>query len=369
MPSLDLKKKYVFYSIHALAWLTYVVFATLYKSSSDPSLKVNVFDILFTYLPSVYVFYGNSIIFSRFLSSYKYVFLFVAEIVFFISLVLLYYIDGYLIGPLLNPGTAHPPFNLFTFTLQCSWQFFIYSYFSFGYGFALQSIRKEKQLQIIESKKLQAEKDRLLAEYSFLRSQINPHFLHNTLNFFYSRSLGISQELSEGILTLSEIMRYSLEDSDAGNGSVSLAREVDNLRKVIKINQLRFSNKLFVELTVSGNMDAFRIIPLILITIVENAFKHGELTNSQYPVVIEIETDEKERKLHFMTSNKKKTGPKELGYGIGMDNVKKRLEYAYQDNQRLSIREDRDCYTVEIDIHFKDERTIDGFRQALEKVS
>ncbi|WP_431214030.1 histidine kinase [Puia sp. P3] len=71
------------------------------------------------------------------------------------------------------------------------WVFFNYSAFSFGYYFAFQSIRRQKELRIAEKKSMQAQQETLMAEYSFLRSQINPHFLHNTLNFFYAKSLRV----------------------------------------------------------------------------------------------------------------------------------------------------------------------------------
>jgi len=364
-----LKNRQLFYLLHALVWLVYIVFATLFRVASNPAFKVHILDIFFTYVPTIYVFYGNNFIFSRYLFGKRYFSLAFAEIVFYASFLGLYYIDGYWIAPLINPGLVQPPFRLASFVIQCSWLFFIYSYFSFGYVFAVQMIQKEKQLRIIESKKLQAERDRLVAEYSFLRSQINPHFLHNILSFFYSKSLGISQELSEGILILSEIMRYSLEDSDTSNGNVSLTKEVENLRKVIKIYQLRFSNKLHVDLAVSGDIDSVRIIPLILITIVENAFKHGELNNPLHPVRIGIEVGEGGRSLYFVTSNKKKSGPKELGYGIGMDNVKKRLEYAYQENQQIVIKDERDHYMVGIDIQFKKDQKTEPYPETMEKAS
>ena len=363
------RNKYLIVAMHASAFLVFIFFATLSKMASRPGFRINIPDILLTYLPTVYVFYGNNAIFTRFLFGKKYVFLALAEIALFGSFLCLYYGEGYWLAPLLNPGTTQPAFHFGTFTIQCLWLFFIYSYFSFGYVFAMQTIKKEKLLRLSESKKAQAEKDRLVAEYSFLRSQINPHFLHNTLSFFYSKSLGVSQELSEGILALSEIMRYSLEDSDTNNGSVSLPREVDNLRKVIKVNQLRFNNKLCIDLAVSGNIEAIRIIPLVLITIVENALKHGDLSNPQDPVVIRIQADENGRQLHFMTSNRKKTGPKELGYGIGMDNVRKRLEYEYHENQRIQVKEDKEHYSVEIDILFIGDEQVGASKKAMEKAS
>ncbi len=345
-----ISKKYQPLSIHVLAWLIFIFFGTLNRLALNPSSKIGLLDILLTHLPSIYVFYGSSLIFFRILGRKKYFLLLPAVIVFFLSYALLVYVIGYIIAPAVYPGTHRSVFHLGHFFIECFWIYFLYSFFSLGYFFAMQTIQREKQLRIAREKDLRIEQDRLVAEYSFLRSQINPHFLHNMLNFLYAKSLGSSQELSEGILTLSEVMRYSLEDGYAKNGSVLLLREVENLKKVIKINQLRFSNKLNISFSITGNIDHFRIIPLVLITLVENALKHGELSNPDYPVLIRLELTEQEResRLLFSVSNRKKTGPKELGYGIGMDNVKKRLEYTYHGKHYLTVKEEKDFYTVEL---------------------
>ena len=99
-----------------------------------------------------------------------------------------------------------------------------------------------------------AVQERLQTEHAYLRAQISPHFLHNVLNFFYAKSLPYSPELSDGILTLSSVMRYALQNEEDSNGMVLLDKEVEHLQNIIKINQLRFSNKLQIQFTVTGNL-------------------------------------------------------------------------------------------------------------------
>jgi sensor histidine kinase YesM len=346
--------------LHILGWLIFIIFGTLNKIAVNPGTRISLAGILFTQLPSIYIFYVSNFVFFRFLSRRKYLLMAIAEIVFFVSYLLLIYVDGYWLAPLIDARSIPPPFHPGNFLVTAFWLFFLYSYFSFGYYFASRSIHRERQLRLEESKRLQAERDTLVAEYSFLRSQINPHFLHNTLNFFYAKSLGASQDLSDGILTLSEIMRYSLEDAENSNGKVTLARELENLKKVVKINQLRFSNKLNVDFSVTGDTEAVWIVPLILITLVENAFKHGELTNPQFPLSIRIEVKGKGSEFYFMTTNRKKRGLKEFGHGIGMSNVRKRLEYAYHENHCFTIKDEAETYSTELFIRFpeKEEETI-----------
>jgi sensor histidine kinase YesM len=202
---------------------------------------------------------------------------------------------------------------------------------------------------ILEQQKAQLEKEKLEANYQFLKAQINPHFLHNTLNFLYARALPYSAELSEGILTLSEIMRYSLNKEEDEDGKVLLTSEIEHLHNIIKIQQLRFGHALQLVFSTTGNVEGLRVLPLILITIVENAFKHGDLKDPAQPVTIELAITGGNM-LHFKCTNKKKTGPKELSTGIGLDNTRKRLDLAYGDQYFLYIKDQRDLYTVDLAI-------------------
>lgn len=341
------QKRYRVIMIHVLAWTIHVFLGTV-RQLFDPgeTLNINLLDLVITELPCVYIFYMHYWILVKFLSTRKYLLLFFAEIALFLSCDGIYYITGYIIAPLINKGEAVPAFNFVRHSVYTLWLYSIYGFFSFGYYFGTQAVKKEKQLGVMQLEKLKIEQDRLQAEYAFLRAQINPHFLHNTLNFFYAKSLGYSQELSDGILTLCEIMRYSLNSGEDEQGTVWLGKEIEHLQNVIKINQLRFSNRLQVELSITGDLTNIRIIPLVLITLVENCLKHGELTNKEHPVIIKLEADAGQQRILFSTYNRKKKGPKELSHGIGMDNIRKRLYAAYKDQYTLNIKDEADAYTA-----------------------
>jgi len=207
---------------------------------------------------------------------------------------------------------------------------------------------EKKRKKILEEQNLQLQIEKSSANLNFLKAQINPHFLHNTLNFLYAKSLPYSGELSEGILTLSDIMRYALSETNARDGRAPLKDEIEHVWNVIKINQLRFNNTLNVEFTVNGQTDGLTIISFVLITIVENAFKHGDLKNQEAPIEINVQV--KGNKLKFSCRNKKKTGPKELSTGVGLDNIRKRLDIAYGDNYHLDIKDEPGFYTTELTI-------------------
>lgn len=206
----------------------------------------------------------------------------------------------------------------------------------------------KKQRKILEAQKLQLEVEKTQANFNFLKAQINPHFLHNTLNFLYAKSLPYSPELSEGILTLSDIMRYALSEGNSKDGKALLKDEVEHVRNVIKINQLRFSNNLNVNFNVEGVINGATIIPFVLITLVENAFKHGDLKSTEYPIDIYLMV--KDNSLVFRCTNKKKSGPKELSTGIGLENIKKRLDLAYGKEYALRVKDETVFYTTELTI-------------------
>lgn len=244
--------------------------------------------------------------------------------------------------------------------------YFFSAIFQIGIPLAIAAITRqldEKKWQgenqkVLEQRTSRLEKEKMQADYLFLKAQINPHFLHNTLNFLYARSLPYSTELSEGILTLSEIMRYSLDKEEDADGKVLLTKEIEHMNNIIKIQQLRFGNALQVVFTIQGSPEGLRILPFVLITIVENAFKHGELKDPEHPVTLELCIDDTTasargagKKLRFHCVNKKKTGPKELSTGIGLENTRKRLELAYGENYSLYIKDQREAYTADLSIN------------------
>lgn len=204
------------------------------------------------------------------------------------------------------------------------------------------------QRRIWEAQKLQLEMEKAQANFNFLKAQINPHFLHNTLNFFYAKSLPYSEELSEGILTLSDIMRYALSEHTRQDGKALLTDEVEHVYNVIKIHQMRFDNRLQVRFEVNGVLEGVLIVPFVLITLVENAFKHGDLNDPSHPLEIRLQVAD--GRLTFFCRNKKKNGPKQLTTGIGLDNIKKRLELAYGEHFQFLVTDQTHFYAVELQV-------------------
>ena len=249
-------------------------------------------------------------------------------------------------------------FNDTKVTPDLTLQILLFSYlvtslFTIGVSMALAYLiylrDERKQRKVLEEQKMQLEVEKTQANLNFLKAQINPHFLHNTLNFLYAKSLPYSAELSEGILTLSDIMRYALGPA-ARDGKVALKDEIEHVRNVIKINQLRFSNNLKVTFDVNGVVNGATTIPFLLITIVENAFKHGDLKSTEHPIEIKLEMLPGDR-MRFFCRNKKKMGPKEISTGIGLDNIQKQLDLTYGRNYLLNVKDEAEFYTTELTIN------------------
>ena len=188
------------------------------------------------------------------------------------------------------------------------------------------------------------ENEKLVSELAFLKSQINPHFLFNSLNNIYSLAYQKSEKTPEAILKLSEIMRYMLYESN--ENKVPLLEEIRYLKNYIELQKLRFKDKAYINFEVDEDIQDQKITPLILISFVENAFKHGVATDKENPITIVLNVST--NKLFFQVLNRKNTQNKDETGGIGLQNVKRRLDLLYKGQYRLHIQDDKDIYSCEL---------------------
>lgn len=190
------------------------------------------------------------------------------------------------------------------------------------------------------------ENQRLTAELSFLKSQINPHFLFNSLNSIYSLAYQKSDTTPEAILKLSEIMRYMLYECN--DNKVDLAKELQYLQNYIDLQKIRFGNKAFINFDVTGEVTDQHIVPLMLISFIENAFKHGVANDPAWPINLKINLTD--GRLYFFVQNKKHTHNRDAAGGIGLVNVRRRLDLLYAGKYNLEIRDEADTYTVQLSL-------------------
>jgi hypothetical protein len=190
------------------------------------------------------------------------------------------------------------------------------------------------------------ENQRLSAELAFLKSQINPHFLFNSLNSIYSLAYQKSDMAPEAILKLSEIMRYMLYESN--DNKVDLSKELQYLQNYIDLQKIRFGNKAYVDFKLTGEVTKQRIVPLLLIAFLENAFKHGVANDPAHPIRLLINLNDKQ--LHFYLENRKHANNRDPAGGIGLNNVKRRLDLLYPGKYNLTVRDVDDTYTCELSL-------------------
>ena len=203
---------------------------------------------------------------------------------------------------------------------------------------------------VLERKAKERESETLKTELSFLRSQISPHFLFNVLNNIVALVRLKSEELEPTILKLSSLMKYMLYETD--EDKALLKSEVDYLRNYIDLQKLRFGKRLNVNFDVKLIEDWHTIEPMLLIPFVENAFKHG--TGMLENPVIDISLKSEKNTLLFTVKNKyiETDEAKDKVSGIGMSNVKRRLELLYGKEQDLKINKTADWFIVTLQLTF-----------------
>ena len=297
--------------IHIVFWTVFIAYELLYVFILYDTIS-SFGDIFSHYLLYIVLFYFNAhIVFpSLTINKTRIVFLLpvgiILELLFFLILkTALYRILIVFNIPIRPPYSSEKEFVTSTIVRGIS-----FIGLSTGYWFALSTFENRKKIADLETiqlknelQKQELEKTLLITENAYLKSQINPHFLLNTLNFLYNSVSKYSEKIADSVMMLSDIMRYALTNAD-DDGKVRLESEIEQIDNFVKLNQARFSQRLNIKLITNGDPEDLRIIPLVLITLVENVFKYGDLLNEDHPVRIITTIDN--NILTFVTENQKK---------------------------------------------------------------
>ena len=202
----------------------------------------------------------------------------------------------------------------------------------------------------------QIEKEKIQLELSFLKSQINPHFLFNTLNNIHSMSELKLETTSDAILMLSDLLRYALYGTN--HGRVPLQKEIDSLENYMAIQRLRLSKResimIQIQFDIKGEYRDSKIEPLLLLPFVENAFKHGISYQQKSTLLIHLLVED--NILNFSVYNTKKPDHLyavvgEEDSGIGLKNIRRRLELLYPDQHELHIRNEKYEFEARLTVH------------------
>lgn len=196
-----------------------------------------------------------------------------------------------------------------------------------------------------EDLRKKVENEKVNSELQFLKTQLNPHFLFNSLNAIYSLSVKNSNNTSEAIISLSELMRYMLYEAD--KDMVPLNKELEYIKNYVQLQRLRLSDSVNVHLKISGEDKGKEVPPLLFISFIENAFKYG--TDFKGATYVSINFLIEENIIHFKVENKIGVHRKNSkNSGVGLENIKNRLRLLYPDSHKLQITDDGETYLVEL---------------------
>jgi len=190
--------------------------------------------------------------------------------------------------------------------------------------------------------------EKLKAEVSYLKAQINPHFLFNTLNSLYALTIQKSDAAPDAVLKLSNMMRYVV--SESSNDFVPLEKEINYIKDYVDLQRLRISDESNLEFTVTGSAKGKRIAPLVVIPFIENAFKYGINSEENWHIAIAIDLSGDDFLLDVKNNQVHVHIPEEEASEQGIENTAKRLEFIYPGEHELQINDNKDHFHVHLKI-------------------
>lgn len=353
-------KRFWIIAIHVATWIVYIGFLYIANKLANPSVKLSY--AILSMIPYCVVFYVSLF----WLMRYKKMGACLSIVSFFGTFLILgviAYAYMYMALPSANIQLYYSgEFRDFVkYAVLGYVQYYSYAllYYviheSFNREKTLRLLQQEKYIRELENARLKeneltAQKEKLQVEYAFLRAQVNPHFLYNTLNTLYSQAQEYSEILASNIAKLSNMLLYSFENIEYENDLVAIEKELKNLNRLIEINAVRFDSQELVDFRIEGELNSQLLPPLSLITIVENAFKYGDLTDPDYPVIIRLYLEP--NKICFFCKNKM-NGKKDVenSHNIGISNLKKRLDVFFEKKYYLHTITENEFYILELTIN------------------
>lgn len=362
--SLPKSKKTLFIISHLVGWAIFVYITAPLIDKPEQSLG-NPFSSLFiiSYLYLIIYFYFNSHIFVPHFLSKK-------QIVFFLGITVVAYIlfcfvipnifHRYFIPelpfrpdmpPIRHDFIRHDGGRMNIFEIIRHRSFGFYSRSSqFLFVFIISTGMKAVAQWYAEKQRLrELENSMIQAELSFLKSQIHPHFLFNSLNSIYYLALSKDDKAPEAILSLSDFLRFVTTESNRNR--IPLEKEVKMLEEYIHLQSLRASEKFELQFQLKGDFNNRTIMPLTFVPFVENAFKYG--ISAHIKCFIHIRMEVENSLLKFTCDNSIVSGinDRNLSAGIGLENIRKRLELAYPQSHSLVTGADSSAFHVELRIN------------------
>lgn len=204
-----------------------------------------------------------------------------------------------------------------------------------------------KRFLLSQARLKELESASLKTELAYLKNQINPHFLFNSLNNIYVQSRTNPADASESILQLSDLLRYQLYDCT--QESVNLSDEITYLQNYLNIEKMR-KNKAHVDFNVHGSTTGVKVAPFLFLPFVENALKHGLSLENESHIAVNFEIKQEELVFEIENEKPEKPLPNLMNGGIGLANINRRLDLIYPDRYHLDIENERKSYKVRLSI-------------------
>jgi len=233
--------------------------------------------------------------------------------------------------------------NLDIFSINSLVYYFFTLAFVVGIASSIRLLKRQYQSRIREA---ELQKEKTQAELKYLKGQINPHFLFNTLNNIYSLARKSSDQTSDAVLKLSKLMRFMLYE--ASHDSILLTEELKLIQDYIALEKLRYGDRLTITYEEKLDNPQQTIAPLILIHFVENAFKHGA-SESRFDSFISINISLANQVLNATVINSKADAPPKSENQIGIENIRRQLELVYP-KHTLLLQDGKDRFTVSLTI-------------------
>ncbi|WP_276479724.1 sensor histidine kinase [Paraflavitalea pollutisoli] len=330
---------------HLVFWvLSFVVFVQLFKSSAAPLQGDFLYAGLFhlTILPAVYI--NLYFLLPRFMRINKWVW-------YLVALVLLVTVFSWLNYSFFQDWSQLVLPDYFFISYFSWWEVCLFFVVYIGISSLLKLSKSWFTVLDMQRRLLQVESEKAQMELDVLREQVNPHFFLNTLNGIYSMTLDKDERLPETILQLSQLMKYFLYES--GDHFVLLEKEWQIAEDYISLQRIRSGQQLQLYVVVEGEIREQRIAPLLLITFLENAFKHGAKGSAGH-VRIDVNLEVMPQQLRFCVKNTRGQAAV-VGdvkhHGVGLGNVRRRLDLLYSNRYQLDIQDLQDDFVVTLELN------------------
>lgn len=354
------KREWIIYTV---IWMIVLLMPIVFSQNSSGIVWSRVGHEWLKLVPFLFIFlFHNFILFPTFFAKKRHLAYIGGTVLFIAAISSITILIGREVGPRREfmpqphemppdmPGMERRPFpgedipNMkFILYLKLLFEDFLASFMVVGFNLAIKLIFKRQQ---DEQRLKELEKQKLETELAFLKNQISPHFFMNTLNNIHALIDINSEDAKASLIKLSKLMRYLLYDS--GDGKTTFTKEIEFIKSYVDLMRLRFTEQVKVKLSFPETIPDVQIPPMLFTSLLENAFKHGVSYRTESLIELVMKIDDKS--LYFRIKNSKNQIDKVLDEpgGIGLDNLKKRLDLMYQNHYVLEQKEDEKTFEINI---------------------